>query len=104
MNTNSDLQTATPATSDATLTPATIAIEGTQPAVESTDETAPLPLGFWSRAVMFAGMIVLGVTPWAQAQLSAPNQPAFCPPLTSIANPTLFNLFWGTTPIRFPYQ
>lgn len=51
-----------------------------------------------------AGLFVLGITPWAYAQLDAPNQPAFCPPLTSIATPTLFNALWGTTPIRFPYQ
>jgi len=57
----------------------------------------------WSRIVTAAGLIVLGITPWAQAQLAAPNQPAYCPPLTSIATPSMFDLFWGTTPIRFPF-
>ncbi|HWL94775.1 MAG TPA: hypothetical protein VNT79_14740 [Phycisphaerae bacterium] len=59
---------------------------------------------FWRRTLTFAGLLVLGVTPWAQAQLSEPNEPAYCSPLTSIANPTLFDMFWGTTPIRWPFQ
>lgn len=58
----------------------------------------------WRNIITMAGLIVLGITPWAQAQLPPPNQPAFCPPLTSIATPTLFDVFWGTTPIRFPFQ
>lgn len=58
----------------------------------------------WRRIVTAAGLIVLGVTPWAQAQLPPPNQPAWCSPLTSIANPTFFNFFWGEPVIRFPYQ
>lgn len=51
-----------------------------------------------------AGLFVLGITPWASAQLPAPDYPAYCPPLTFIQTPSLFDLFWGTTPIRFPYQ
>lgn len=58
----------------------------------------------WRRITTLAGLVVLGVTPWAQAQLPPPNDPAFCPPLTAFAGPTAFDLFWGTTPIRFPYQ
>lgn len=60
--------------------------------------------GFWSRTLTIACLIVLGITPWAHAQLAAPNEPAFCPPLTSLATPTLFNFFTGTTPFRFPFQ
>lgn len=104
MNTNSELRNTLPATNEAPIVTTIGETDSAQSSVECSDEATPLPLGFWTRAVMFAGMIVLGLTPWAHAQLSAPNQPAFCPPLTSIANPTLFNLFWGTTPIRFPYQ
>ena len=52
----------------------------------------------------FAGLVVLGITPWAQAQLPPPNLPAVCPPLTAFASPSLFDFFWGTTPTRFPYQ
>lgn len=58
----------------------------------------------WSRIVTFAGLIILGITPWAQAQLPPPNLPAVCPPLTAFASPSLFDFFWGTTPIRFPYE
>lgn len=58
----------------------------------------------WGRIVTLAGLVVLGVTPWAQAQLPPPNEPALCPPLTAFANPTAFDFFWGTMPIRFPYQ
>ena len=65
---------------------------------------APVRRFSWSRVFTLAGLIVLGVTPWAQAQLPPPNFPAYCPPLTAFANPTLFDMFWGTTPIRFPYN
>lgn len=58
----------------------------------------------WSRIMTFAGLVVLGITPWAQAQLPPPNLPAVCPPLTAFASPTLFDFFWGTTPTRFPYE
>ncbi len=58
----------------------------------------------WSRITTFAGLIILGITPWAQAQLPPPNLPAVCPPLTAFASPSLFDFFWGTTPIRFPYE
>jgi hypothetical protein len=58
----------------------------------------------WRNIVTLAGLIVLGITPWAQAQLPPPAQPAFCPPLTSLATPTLFDVLFGTLPIRFPYQ
>ena len=57
----------------------------------------------WRDIIFMAGLIVLGITPWAQAQLPPPAYPAFCPPLTAFASPTAFDLFWGTTPIRFPY-
>ncbi len=76
---------------------------GEEPSATS-DESAPIRLSFWTRAITFAGLIVLGVTPFAHAQLAPPNLPALCPPLTSIATPSFFNLFWGTSPIRFPYQ
>ncbi len=65
------------------------------------DQT-PRP-AFWRRAIAGAVLFVLGITPWAHAQLPLPDEPALCPPLTSIATPTLFNLFSGTTPIRFPF-
>lgn len=58
----------------------------------------------WGRILTLAGLVVLGVAPWAQAQLPPPNDPALCPPLTAFAGPTLFDTFWGTSPIRFPYQ
>ncbi len=61
-------------------------------------------IAYWRNIVTLAGLIVLGITPWAHAQLPPPDQPAFCPPLTSLATPTLFDMFWGTTPIRFPFQ
>lgn len=59
---------------------------------------------FWTRVFIFAGLLILGITPWAQAQLATPNEPALCPPLTSIATPTLFDALFNTTPIRWPYQ
>ena len=66
---------------------------------------APAPRRFsWRNVVTVAGLIVLGITPWAQAQQPPPDMPAYCPPLTAFATPTLFDVFWGTTPIRFPYQ
>jgi hypothetical protein len=58
----------------------------------------------WSRIVTLAGLAVLGLTPWAAAQQPPPNMPAFCPPLTAFATPTMFDVLFGTTPIRFPYQ
>jgi hypothetical protein len=58
----------------------------------------------WRYILTMAGLVVLGITPWASAQNPPPNMPAYCPPLTAIANPTMFDVFWGTTPIRFPYQ
>lgn len=57
----------------------------------------------WRSIIISASLIVLGITPWANAQLPTPDLPAFCPPLTAFAEPTLFNLMWGTTPIKFPY-
>ncbi|HVP13817.1 MAG TPA: hypothetical protein VMV94_21770 [Phycisphaerae bacterium] len=72
---------------------------------QSPAEPAPPKPGWsWRRIVTLAGLLVLGITPWASAQLPPPNMPAYCPPLTSIANPSLFDVFWGTTPIRYPYQ
>ncbi|MBX3394033.1 MAG: hypothetical protein KF841_01565 [Phycisphaerae bacterium] len=67
-------------------------------------DAAPSPISFWRRIATLAALLVLGITPFAQAQLDPPNYPSVCPPLTSLANPTLFDLLWGTTPIRFPYQ
>jgi len=60
----------------------------------------------WSRIATLAGLAVLGITPWAQAQLPPLDPPpaVICPPLTAIATPTLFDVFFGTTPIRFPFQ
>jgi len=58
----------------------------------------------WHRIVTLAGLTVLGLTPWASAQQATPDLPAVCPPLTAFASPTLFDVFFGTTPIRFPYQ
>lgn len=72
--------------------------------VDSVNETQSPTPGLWRRAFTLAGLLVLGVAPFAQAQLDPPNYPAVCPPLTFLANPTLFDMFWGTTPIRFPYQ
>lgn len=66
---------------------------------------SPSPAGLsWRRIVTIAGLVVLGITPWAQAQQPPPDLPAFCPPLTSIATPTLFDMLFGTLPIRFPFQ
>ena len=64
----------------------------------------PRPRRSWAQIITMAGLVVLGITPWAQAQLPTPNLPALCPPLTAFATPTLFDYVWGTTPIRFPYQ
>ena len=61
-------------------------------------------IAYWRNIVLLAGLIVLGITPWAQAQLPPPDQPAYCPPLTSLATPTIFDVLFGTTPIRFPFQ
>lgn len=60
----------------------------------------------WKQIVTLAGLAVLGITPWAQAQLAPLDPPpaVICPPLTAIANPTLFDVYFGTTPIRFPFQ
>ena len=46
----------------------------------------------WGRIITLAGLIVLGVAPWAQAQQPLPNLPAYCPPLTAFAHPTLFDV------------
>jgi hypothetical protein len=59
--------------------------------------------GRWGRIITLAGLVVLGVAPWAPSQQPLPNLPAYCPPLTAFAHPTLFDLFSGTAPIRFPY-
>ncbi len=60
----------------------------------------------WRKIATLAGMAVLGITPWAQAQLAPLDPPpaVICPPLTAIATPTLFDVWFGTTPIRFPFQ
>lgn len=75
-----------------------------RPDAASAPPESPQPGWSWGRIITFAGLVVLGVTPWAQAQLPPPNDPALCPPLTAFAGPTFFDYFWGTTPIRFPYQ
>ncbi len=72
---------------------------------ESASNAAP-PRWSWQRIATAASLIVLGITPWAQAQLpplSSPP-PVLCPPLTAIATPTLFDVLFGTSPIRFPFQ
>lgn len=60
----------------------------------------------WRNIVTMASLFVLGITPWAQAQLPPlnPPPPVLCPPLTGIATPTLFNVLFGTSPFRFPFQ
>jgi hypothetical protein len=66
--------------------------------------SSPTPAeGRWGRIITLAGLVVLGVAPWAQAQQPLPNLPAYCPPLTAFAHPTLFDVFNGTVPFRFPY-
>ena len=70
----------------------------------STDAALSKPRWSWRHIITLAGLVVLGITPWVSAQNPPPNMPAYCPPLTAIANPSLFDLVWGTTPIRFPYQ
>ena len=59
---------------------------------------------YWRNVITLAALVVLGITPWALAQQPPPVQPALCPPLTSIATPTLFDVLFGTMPIRFPFQ
>jgi len=78
--------------------------ESNQPIV-ATNNTEPTSRGgrFWSRVLTMAGLTILGITPWANAALPQPDLPAVCPPLTAFAHPTLFDVFWGTTPIKFPY-
>jgi hypothetical protein len=71
------------------------------------DMNQPPPSGSrWDRILTLAGLAVLGISPWAQAQLDPIEPPpaVICPPLTAIANPTIFDVFFGTTPIRFPFQ
>ncbi len=59
----------------------------------------------WSsqRVSTLGALAVLGLTPWAQAQQPLPDFPAICPPLTAFATPTLFDVWFGTAPIRFPF-
>jgi hypothetical protein len=73
-------------------------------AMKSAVEEIKSPGPSWRGIITLAGLFVLGITPWASAQLDTPDLPAYCPPLTAFAQPTLFDLFWGMTPIRFPYQ
>lgn len=77
-------------------------------AVEATPtpESASMDVPHWKRIAAMAGLAVLGITPWAQAQLAPLDPPpaVICPPLTAIATPTLFDVYFGTTPIRFPFQ
>ena len=56
------------------------------------------------RIATLAGLVVLGVTPWAQAQLPQPTLPAACYPLTAFAHPSIFNVIWNIPVFRFPYQ
>ena len=74
------------------------------PTTQSDQNSSGASRRSWRGIVTMAGLIVLGLTPWAKGQLATPDLPAYCPPLTAFANPTFFDLFWGTTPIRFPYQ
>ncbi len=64
------------------------------------------PRRSWRNIVTLASLVVLGITPWAQAQLPPlnPPPPVLCPPLTAIATPTIFNVLFGTLPFRFPCQ
>ncbi len=66
----------------------------------------PQPRRSWRDILTLAALAVLGITPWAQAQLQPPQPPppVVCPPLTAIATPTLFDVFFGTIPFRFPFQ
>lgn len=56
------------------------------------------------RILTIGGLVVLGMTPWAQAQLAQPPLPAICYPLTAFARPTLFNVLFGLPVFRFPFQ
>jgi len=56
------------------------------------------------RIMTLAGLLALGVTPWAQAQLPQPTLPAGCYPLTAFARPTLYNVLFAVPVFRFPYQ
>lgn len=81
----------------------------TEPRDADTNQTSPMEpadVSRWRRIATLAGLAVLGITPWAQAQLAPLDPPpaVFCPPLTAIATPTLFDVWFGTTPIRFPFQ
>lgn len=58
----------------------------------------------FKRIMTLAGLIVLGVTPWASAQLPQPSLPAVCYPLTAFARPTLWNVLFGQPVFRWPYQ
>jgi hypothetical protein len=70
-------------------------------------ETRRATLGAWRQwrgRITLAALAVLGLTPWAQAAIQPlPDLPAFCPPLSAFATPTLFDVWFGTTPLRFPY-
>ncbi len=70
----------------------------------SSDE--PPPRRRWREIVTLAALVLLGITPWAQAQLQPPQPPppVVCPPLTAIATPTFFDVLFGTMPFRFPFQ
>lgn len=74
----------------------------------SLNQTQPEPADAprWKQIVTLAGLAVLGMTPWAQAQLPPLDPPpaVICPTWTAIATPTLFDVWFGTTPIRFPFQ
>jgi len=64
------------------------------------------PRRCWRDIVTLAALAVLGIAPWAQAQLQSPQPPppVVCPPLTAIATPTFFDVIFGTIPFRFPFQ
>jgi len=66
------------------------------------DSNAKPPMN-WRKVALLAALVVLGVSPWAKAQLPTPDLPAFCPPITAFAHPSFFDVIWGTTPIKFPY-
>jgi len=73
-----------------------------QPELNATEPVVELPWT-WRQRLTLAGLAVLGLTSWAEASQAVPNYPAVCPPLTAFATPTLFDVWWGTAPIRFPY-
>lgn len=84
-------------------TAARTAITRAEPCAETRVQTERPALSI-RRILTLAGLIVLGLTPWARAQLPQPSLPAVCYPLTAFARPTLFNVLWGLPVFRWPFQ